>query len=564
MATARSAAKKAAKKVVRTAAKTMAAEVAAGPAAKKVVRAAAAAVEAVTSSVSTETVQHIGGLLQAARARRFLKESSVAPAVVVSPPQGATADSSEIQTVSALNLGRMADLMGGQVGNARMNIVRRLDRSLVITANAPALRAVRNSSPGLRIFHATYLYPQYLRPLGEELAELEIQQVPGATAKKFKVRLIDTAGAPVVGVKIRALLEWEGAHISAKTGQDGVAEFAVPQVYARVELLIVEPEHTYWSKYVEGFDRVAAPKVVDIAVAPLIPDAFALMGHYAPYDATAGQGVKVGVIDSGVGPHQDLTVSGGAGLVTEDDAADFLDNGIGHGTHVAGTIAGALSAAGLYGVAPACTLMSYRVCPKTGNKGRAQSVDVAAAIEKAISDGCDLVNISMGSVEAMPEVPEMLQKAREAGMVIFAATGNDGAELLRYPARYSHTQAVGALGRDATFPADSPEQFQRSEVVRGKEFVAEFSNYGLGADFIGPGVAVMSTFPGERYAMMSGTSMATPFTTGMAARLLSRAPNVLNMPKGPDRADAIIRLVSGSTRMPGWSDVYGSFGVVRA
>lgn len=516
------------------------------------------------ASVGAEAMQRMAGLLHAVRARRLLTESAVADVVVVSPPQGSAPGSSEVQTVSALNLGQMATLLGGAPPKAKMSIVRRLDQALVLKANASAVRAVRHSSPGLRIFSATFLYPQYLRPLGEELTELEVQVAPDAKVKKFRVKLSAIDGTAISNVKIRALVDWEGAHLSVRTDASGAAEFSIPKVFARVELLIVEPEHTYWSKYVKGFDTSDMPKKADIVLTPLVPDNFELMAHYAPYDPAAGQGVKVGVIDSGIGPHRDLTIAGGACFVSGEDETDFLDNGIGHGTHVAGIIAGQRNGAQFYGVAPACTLMAYRVCPKSGNKGRAQSTDVAAAIEKAIADGCDLINISMGSAEAMPEVPEMLKKARDAGMVIFAATGNDGQELLRYPARYSHTQAVGALGRDGTFPVDTPEVFQRSEVVRGKEFVAEFTNYGLGTDFIGPGVAILSAFPNDRYAMMSGTSMATPFTTGMAARLLSKHPNVLNMTRGPDRTDAIIRLVSESTRHPGWSDGYGSFGVVKA
>ncbi len=117
-------------------------------------------------------------------------------------------------------------------------------------------------------------------------------------------------------------------------------------------------------------------------------------------------------------------------------------------------------------------------------------------------------------------------------------------------------QAVSAINL-------GPESFQESEIRRGKEFVAEFSNYGLGTDFIGPGVAVVSTFPKNRYAMMSGTSMATPFATGMAARLLSRDEALLNMARDANRADAIIRMLSQSARKMGWSDKYSGFGVLQ-
>lgn len=520
-------------------------------------------------ALHAELADKLQHLQLAVRLKRLRRESVPASdVVVVRPPENSAPDSSELRTVFAIgqeNADSFLHEEGVRLSHAmpRLSVLRRLQDSLVLRANGAALRAVRHASPGLKIFPATYAYPQYIRPLGDELQEAEIQVAPGAKVKKFSVRLRDVRNAPIPNIKIRALVDWDGAHISAVSDEKGMASFHLPVIYPEIAVLLVEPDHTYWSAYRAGFKRVEAPKVTDIQLQNLVPDDFQLLKHYAPYDGQAGQGVTVGVIDTGVGPHRDLAVAGGACLVTGEEAGDFLDNGIGHGTHVAGVIAARLSEGGVYGLAPACRLLAYRVCPKKGQTGRARSTDIAAAIERAIADGCDLINISMGSVEAMPEVPDMLERARNAGVVVFAATGNDGQQLLRYPARYSHTLAVGALGRDGTFPADSPESFQESEIRRHKEFVAEFSNYGLGTDFIGPGVAVLSTYPADRFAMMSGTSMATPFTTGMAARLLSRDPQLLTMARTAARTDAIVRKLSESTRQPGWADIYSGFGVLK-
>ena len=506
-------------------------------------------------------------LLQELRLRRIAAEPKFSDDVIVWPSKSAVPGGSELATLGAINLGNAEEALGQGVqgrGAPRMNLVKQLDGVSVMKANSSALLAMRRNTPGLRVAPAAWAYLQYIRPLGEELESSAIQVAAGAKVKRFELRLADSLGNPVPGVRVKALVDWDGAHVPAVTDSQGIASLGIPVLYPRVEMVLVEPEHTHWSVFVKGFDRVAAPKRLDVQTTALAPDTFQLLANYAPYDPQAGAGVTVGVIDSGVGPHADVAVAGGGCFVTGDDAADFLDNGIGHGTHVAGIIAGRMAAGtGIYGLAPACRLLAYRVCPKTGERGRAKSSDIASALERAISDGCHIVNISMGSLEPMPEMPDILEKARNAGIAVFAATGNDGQSLLRYPARYSHTLAVGALGRDGTFPADCPESFQESEIRRKKEFVAEFSNYGLSTDFIGPGVAVLSAFPGGRYAMMSGTSMATPFTSGMAARLLSGNQKLLNMARGPEKADAIVKMLSQAARKVGWSAEYEGFGVLK-
>lgn len=511
--------------------------------------------------------EKIARLLQQLRLRRIAAEARFSDDVIVWPPKGAAPGSAELATLGAIHLGRAEEALGQGVqgrGAPRMDLVRQLDGASVMKADASALLALRRNTPGLRVSPAAWAYLQYTRPLGDELEAGAVQVAAGAKVRRFELRLADPQGHPVPGVRVKALVDWDGAHVPAVTDDRGIAALAIPVLYPRVEMILVEPEHTHWSVFVKGFDRVAAPKRLDIRAMPLVPDVFRLLSHYAPWDAQAGAGVTVGVIDSGVGPHADIAVAGGACFVTGEDPADFLDNGIGHGTHVAGIIAGRMAAGtGIHGLAPACRLLAYRVCPKNGERGRAKSSDIASALERAIGDGCHIVNISMGSLEPMPEMPDILDKARNAGMAVFAATGNDGQSLLRYPARYSHTLGVGALGRDATFPADCPESFQESEIRRRKEFVAAFSNHGVSTDFIGPGVAVLSTFPGDRYAMMSGTSMATPFTSGMAARLLSGNSKLLNMPPGPEKADAIVQMLSQAARKVGWPAEYEGFGVLK-
>jgi subtilisin len=525
------------------------------------------ALDVLSGKASFAEGEQLEQLMKQLRKVRMSEEEKFSDDVVVVrlSDEGA-AESPEVQSASVLGLGNAAASFAkwGRRAAPKMDLLHQFDGSMAVKANTSALMAVRSNSPGLKVFSATWLYPQYIRPMGDELDTFAIQVAEGTRAKRFEVRLTDAEGKPAAKVNVRALVDWNGAHVSVESDSKGVAVFSIPIIYPKIELIIVEPEHTYWSVFVSGFERTAAPKRVNIQLQPLIPYGFGLFNHYAPYEENAGANVSVGVVDSGVGPHEALDIAGGACLVPGENAADFLDNGLGHGTHVAGTIAAKkMPGTEVYGLAPACRLFSYRVCPKTGNRGRARSIEIAAAIEKAIADECDVVNISMGSLEAMPEVPDILEQARNAGMVVFAATGNDGEPLIRYPARYAHTMAVGALGRDGTFPVDSPEVNHESSIRKGNEFVAQFSNYGRETDFIGVGVAVISTFPKGLYAIMSGTSMATPFTSGMAARLLSKHPDILAMARGPDRADAIIKMLFDATRKVGWSNDYEGFGVLK-
>jgi Subtilase family len=530
-------------------------------------RASGPTYQSAKSELSKSDGEKLEQLLQQLRLRRMAMEPKFSDDVIVWPSRSAVAGGSELEAMNAINLGNAAAAFGERVqgrGVPRMRLLKQIDDVSVMRANSSALLAMRRNTPGLRVAPAAWAYLQYIRPLGDELESSAIQVAPGAKVRRFELLLADPQGKPVPGVRVKALVDWNGAHVPAVTDSQGIASLGIPVLYPRVEMILVEPEHTHWSVFVKGFDRIAAPRRLNVQALPLVPDGFQLMANYAPYEPLAGANVTVGVIDSGVGPHADIAVAGGGCFVTGENAADFLDNGIGHGTHVAGIIAGKKAAGtGIYGLAPACRLLAYRVCPKTGERGRAKSTDIASALERAIGDGCHIVNISMGSLEPMPEMPDLLQKARDAGVVVFAATGNDGQPLLRYPARYSHTLAVGALGHDGTFPADCPESFQESEIRHKQEFVAEFSNYGLSTDFIGPGVAVLSTFPGEKYAMMSGTSMATPYSSGMAARLLSGNSKLLNMPKGPEKADAIVQMLSQAAQKMGWPAEYEGFGVLK-
>jgi subtilisin family serine protease len=190
-----------------------------------------------------------------------------------------------------------------------------------------------------------------------------------------------------------------------------------------------------------------------------------------------------------------------------------------HGSHVAGIIgANRNNNLGVLGVADDVKLMIVRAVPD----GDERDKDVANAIRYATDNGAQIINMSFGKPYS-PEkkwVDDAVKYAQSKGVLFVAAAGNDNLDVdvdVHYPtATYENGQkaenwiSVGALSWK-----NAPDA------------VAEFSNYGKkGVDVFAPGVDIYSTVPGSKYEEKSGTSMAAPATTGVAALLKSYFPEL--------------------------------------
>lgn len=203
---------------------------------------------------------------------------------------------------------------------------------------------------------------------------------------------------------------------------------------------------------------------------------------------TRGMGVKVGVLDTGVDfSHPDLTANIDAVQVRTPNHLATP-----HGTHVAGIIGAIDNGFGVVGVAPGCTLYSYPCIP--GNP-----CSVAAAIDQAAADGCDVLNMSLGGYDDAPELQAAAKRAYAKGVILVAAAGNDCSQVA-YPALYPEVIAVSAVGKDGKRAPFAP-------VVRNHVAL--------------PGCDLLSTWPGNQYARLSGTSQATPLLTGTIALMLA-------------------------------------------
>jgi subtilisin len=251
--------------------------------------------------------------------------------------------------------------------------------------------------------------------------------------------------------------------------------------------------------------------------------------------------------------------------VQGEDPADFTNNGEGHGTHVAGIVAARGTApTGVRGIAPGVTLRAYRVFGR--NAQGASNFAIAKAIDRAVADGCDLINMSLGGPG--PEDPathSAITDARAKGTLIIVAAGNDSRSPVSFPAADSMALAVSALGRVGTFPSNTTEVGDVAPPPGSdkKNFIAEFSNVGPEIDLTGPGVGVISTFPDDAFAVLDGTSMASPAVTGAAAKVLVTNPTLLALPRTQARSDQFASVVLNAAKTLGFPATLEGQGLIK-
>jgi len=231
------------------------------------------------------------------------------------------------------------------------------------------------------------------------------------------------------------------------------------------------------------------------AKGPQVPWGVQRVGAPLAWARTQGEGAAVAVIDTGIdATHPDLAgqVAGGINILDPQHPDNWADDE-GHGTHVSGTIAGKGQDGGIAGVAPRAKLWAVKVLDKDGNGNYS---DVIAGIEWAMNHGVKIANMSLGADEGSEPLHRAVQAALAKGMLIVAAAGNSGGSV-GFPGAYPETVAVGA--------ADSSDH------------AAPFSSRGPEVSFIAPGVDILSTKMGGGAQTLSGTSMASPHVSGMAA-----------------------------------------------
>lgn len=227
--------------------------------------------------------------------------------------------------------------------------------------------------------------------------------------------------------------------------------------------------------------------------------------------ADKGKGNVVAIIDTGCQTnHPDLEgrVIDGRNFTTDynSDPDNYLDNN-GHGTHVAGTIAAIGKDNSIAGVAPECGLLILKVLTKQGSGRMDWIVDaIRYATDWTGPDGekVKAISMSLGGPQGTDELHQAIKDAVDHQICVVCAAGNEGdnqedTDEYSYPGAYNEVIQVGAV------------DFQRN--------IARFTNTNDEIDLVAPGVNILSTFPDNRYARLSGTSMSTPHVSGAIALL---------------------------------------------
>jgi len=256
---------------------------------------------------------------------------------------------------------------------------------------------------------------------------------------------------------------------------------------------------------------------------------FSKVGVAPSWTHTDGAGVVVAVLDSavnftGLDSFCSTVVWPYDAIAQTEGLADLNRTAaLGHGTHVAGTIAQCTNnGEGVAGIAPGATLMPVRVL---SDAGLGTTSDLARGIDWAVDHGADIINLSLGAncESTWPTcydfaVDAAIGRASAAGVLLVASSGNSASPYVAYPSAHPDVVSVGA--------------------TTSNDAVWEGSHQGTALDLVAPGVGIIqetTSFGMYDYRPATGTSMAAPHVSGAAALMLSVDPTLT--------ADAVVSIL---------------------
>ncbi|MCL2280378.1 S8 family serine peptidase [Candidatus Saccharibacteria bacterium] len=262
------------------------------------------------------------------------------------------------------------------------------------------------------------------------------------------------------------------------------------------------------------------------------------------WDITTGEGVLVAIIDTGIDTDHPAfegrisTLSYNSQIM--DVGLQYVEDDRGHGTHVAGIVAGNDNRNSVYGVAPDAEILVIKA--NVNNTGVFYTDSLLRAINYATVNGAAIINMSLGraySKGSNIDERTTIQNSVTSGVTIVCAAGNDSTQT-GYPAAYPETIAVSAT-------------------KQGYVFDNRYSNYGSEIDVAAPGTSILSAdYSDGGYVMMSGTSMASPNVAGTVALIKSLHPEYT-----PAKIREVLHITAQEAGELGKDDYYG-YGIISA
>jgi thermitase len=244
-----------------------------------------------------------------------------------------------------------------------------------------------------------------------------------------------------------------------------------------------------------------------------------------------GEGVTIAIIDTGWSGH--TAVPSESVRQLELFPVSMEGQFSAHGTAVAGLIASVDPYAP--GIAPGSQILSI---PVLDGNGEGDAFSLAAGIVAAVDQGADVINMSLGSYGDSEVLRQAVAYAAAQGVVMVAASGNDGRNLVTYPAAYESVIAVAAVDAEGNRAA--------------------FSNYGEEIDLAAPGVKVHALWEGDAFVYFDGTSASAPLVAGMAARILQSGTAAT-----AEEVRQVLLDTANETGLPGDDVQYGA-GILNA
>lgn len=282
-----------------------------------------------------------------------------------------------------------------------------------------------------------------------------------------------------------------------------------------------------------------------------------------------GTGVNVAVIDTGIDlTHPDLkaNIVGGKNCST----GRSYNDGNGHGSHVAGTIAAVNNTDGVVGVAPEAKLWAVRVLNNAGSgtwssvicgidfvtsKAPANGGPITVANMSLGGTGSDDGNCGLSNNDALHQA---ICRSVAAGVTYVVAAGNETDNAANHvPAAYDEVITVSALS-DSDGKSGGTGGAPSCRTSEKDDYFASFSNFGADVDIAAPGVCILSTWKGGGYNTISGTSMASPHVAGVAALYIATHPGAT-----PAQVKDALIAAQEPGPIPGDPDTYKE-GVVNA